>query len=481
MVFDAHGFRPEATSCYLTAAGLNGDDYRWPYLYAQLLVVDDPIGAIDAFRLAHAINPADPTVSLRAGDVLLEAGQLASARSQFQATLSHPQASPYGHFGIARLDLLDQRLDQASDHLEAAVAARWEFRQAHALLAEIYQREGDEESAQIHRWAAARGKAIEPADPVRDEMADHGVTAEWKKKKGLGLQNRGRLDEAEAQLRAAVSLAPNDLSHLVNLANLLAQKKDLAQAMEVCNDAEKLNPQSQLAQNLSGRIAYLAGDQLLARKHYEKTLEIDQTHVPEAVDAHYFLAALSFDRGQGPESRDHLLRAVELNPGHVRSLIRLGNLLLEEGNQGGAADLWLRAVRIDPTRADFALRLATLLSGRRETKRAIEVLRIARSQAPDHQRLSMLLAWQLATAEDAEDRNPTEALSLAQATYSREPASVQTAEILAAALASSGQFKKATEVILGAVRLAESSDQHHLIQTLQSRAELYRSGKPYRQ
>lgn len=128
MVFDAHGFRPEAESCYLTAAELNGEDYRWPYLYAQLLVVDNPIGAIDAFRQAHAINPADPTVSLRAGDALLEAGRLASVRSQFQATLSHPQASPYGHFGIARLDLLEQRLDQASDHLEAAVAARWEYR-----------------------------------------------------------------------------------------------------------------------------------------------------------------------------------------------------------------------------------------------------------------------------------------------------------------------------------------------------------------
>ncbi len=481
MVFDAHGFEPEATSCYVSAAELNGEDYRWPYLHAQLLVADDPIGAIEAFRLAQAINPADPTVSLRAGDALIETGHMASARSHFQATLNHPQASPYGHFGMARLDLLEQRLTQAAEHLMAAVTARWEYRQAHALLAEIYQREGDEKSAQIHRWAAARGKTIEPADPVRDEMADHGVTAEWKKKKGLWLQNRGRLGEAEAQLRAAVTLAPNDLSHLVNLAHLLAQKKDFVQAMAVCSEANKLNPRSQLTQNLSGRIAYLSGDQALARKHYEKTLEIDATQVPEAVDAHCFLAALSYARGQIPESRDHLLRALELDPAHVLSLIRLGNILLEEDKQDDAADVWFRAVRIDPTRTDFALRLATLLSNRRESKRAIEVLKIARRHAPDHQRLSMLLAWQLATAADAEDRNPAEALSLAQAAYSREPGSVQTAEILAAALASSGQFESATDVVVGAVLLAESSGQHDLIQTLQRRAELFRSGQPYHQ
>jgi len=203
--------------------------------------------------------------------------------------------------------------------------------------------------------------------------------------------------------------------------------------------------------------------------------------MPEAIDAHYYLAALSFARGQAAESRAHLLRAVELNPGHVRSLIRLGNMLLEEGKQEDAVDLWYRAIRIDPTQIDFALRVATLLSGRRETRRAIEVLRIARSQAPDHQRLSMLLAWHLATAADAEDRNPSEALSLAEAAYSREPASVQTTEILAAALASSGQFKTATEVIESALRLAEDSGETQLIQTLQDRAELYRSGKPYRQ
>jgi hypothetical protein len=88
----------------------------------------------------------------------------------------------------------------------------------------------------------------------------------------------------------------------------------------------------------------------------------------------------------------------------------------------------------------------------------------------------------LATHADAQFRNATEALRLAEKcdilTGRNNPVALDT---LAAALAAAGHFADAANIANRAVTIADSSGQKELLDPLRRRVQLYRAGQPYRE
>jgi Flp pilus assembly protein TadD len=116
-------------------------------------------------------------------------------------------------------------------------------------------------------------------------------------------------------------------------------------------------------------------------------------------------------------------------------------------------------------------------------------LREARSQyaqalliLPDFPEALDALAWVLATAKEAEFRNGTEAVRMAERacelTERKDPSKLMT---LAAAYAESGRFQEATTVANNAVELADHNGLKELGEEGRRMSEDFKAAKPWRE
>ena len=92
------------------------------------------------------------------------------------------------------------------------------------------------------------------------------------------------------------------------------------------------------------------------------------------------------------------------------------------------------------------------------------------------------LLWILATYEDGQLRDGAKAVRLAERACKLVNYEVpETLDTLAAAYAEAGQFDKAVETSEKAMQLALASGEKKLAKDIQSRLELYKAKRPYRE
>jgi len=143
-------------------------------------------------------------------------------------------------------------------------------------------------------------RIIESALPRHPDSALlHGILADL-------FRNYRKLDQAEAEYRKAIRLAPGEIVYRINLARLLAQTDRRPEAWKLMQETILLEP----------------------------------------ADAaiHMVSAGLLLDAGRRQEGMSALARAIELEPDSFTARTRLGTHLLERGNLA-AAEHQLRAAR----------------------------------------------------------------------------------------------------------------------------------------
>ncbi len=169
------------------------------------------------------------------------------------------------------------------------------------------------------------------------------------------------------------------------------------------------------------------------------------TKNPDAWLAHLNLGAVLSQQGRMPEAVSHWEEALRIHPNAYEAHFNLGLNSLQLGRPQEAMDHWEEALRI---RADY----------------------------PDAQNN---LAWFLATR--AESGNPVRAVMLAERacelTHNRKPDFLDT---LAVAYAAAGRFDDAVATAQRAVFLARSNGNAELAGEIETRLQLYRSGRAYR-
>ncbi len=203
-------------------------DPRNEAAHTYLGIIADRAGAlVEAerhFAAAAQIAPTSPAARNNHGAVLLRLGRTAQAAAQFEASLRLNRAQPSALVNLAQIRF-------ASGTPEALRAARELFERARAIsapdaeisraLVVIALRLGDRPRAVEHfrEYTGALGRAS-------GEIVKFAARAEL----GAALFEAGLLDEALAELSAAVALDPSNADAILRLALTQSARKDIAAA-----------------------------------------------------------------------------------------------------------------------------------------------------------------------------------------------------------------------------------------------------------
>ena len=282
------------------------------------------------------------------------------------------------------------------------------------------------------------------------------------------------------------------------------------QSIEHCRLSLKIDPDQSALQLLLGNLLSSQGELQQAIQPYEAALRID----PSLTQAYFGLGVVQGGLGNNEQAVKMFAKAIELESGNATTYMNLGTALERLGRSDEAIESYRQAVNLEPDRAEWQHKLSGVYArvGRFDhaIKHMKEFLRL-RPEATDwHYVLAHLLmeqgrlreslhfldealrlkpdwpaplrgkAWVLATHPDAEVRNESEALRLAQrANEMTEHPAADMLDTLAAAYAAAGQYDRALAAVQQAIELGQ--DNAEFVEAARERLELYQRQQPYRE
>jgi tetratricopeptide (TPR) repeat protein len=261
---------------------------------------------------------------------------------------------------------------------------------------------------------------------------------------GLALASTGHPDQAILQFRTGLQFYPESADLHNNLGRALAVKGQLDEATVEFKKALEISPDLADAQNNLGRVLSAKGQLEEATAQFEKAVSIN----PNLAEAQNNLGVALLSMRKLEQAQPHFEKAIEINPGFVEAHCYLGTVLYySQGKVHEALAQWREALRLKPD----------------------DVL--AMSQ----------MAHALAASPEDSDRNPEEAIRLAERTVQLSDAKdAGYLDTLAMAYAAAGKFPEAGDTARRALELATQQNRAQLVEALNSRIRLYKTGQPYR-
>ena len=241
--------------------------------------------------------------------------------------------------GLPRLDHLLERYHPASAGF-------------YAELALGYGAAGD--------WA----KAV----PNFEEAARREPTAFRLTQLGNALMQDRQLPQAEAALRHAIALAPDEPMAWGTLGWVLWQQDKGAEARADLERAIALDPELPELHNNLANVEWGTGDQAAAEQHFREALRIE----PGVAEWRLNLARVLATRGEVPEARFQFEQAIRLKPDFAEARLDYARLLADRGELPAAIRQLETSVRLQPDlwRAHFELAMALGQSGNVAAARA---------------------------------------------------------------------------------------------------------------
>ncbi|MBA4490738.1 tetratricopeptide repeat protein [Paracoccus sp. S1E-3] len=203
--------------------------------FATLLDSDvepTPLGLIHA-RLASYIAPEMADARLMVAQMLQATGQFAAAEAEFTTLRDKGQLRPLAELG--RIDAL-ARAERTEDAEKAAVA----LTESRPDMAEAWIARGDL-MRQQNKWAeavSAYDKALTLIDPTDENTLWFPLYA-----RAIALERSGQFDRAEADLKAALKMRPDNAQMLNYLGySYVDRGKNLDEALRLIQRAVDLSP-----------------------------------------------------------------------------------------------------------------------------------------------------------------------------------------------------------------------------------------------
>jgi protein O-mannosyl-transferase len=297
----------------------------------------------------------------------------------------------------------------------------------------------------------------------------------------------GRLGDARENLFASLRFKPNRADAYNNLGLIAAEEG-------------KLGPVTAQAVKLEEAIFY-----------YDQALRLN----PEYTQAHGNLAVALFQQGRFEEAIIHFTHVIEREPGNGEAHFKLGFSLLLTGEPAKASPHFEQALRLLPEQlaAELYIGLCLSLDGKVEQAKrhyeqliashpnvgrayyflgqALQDLGQADAAAASYRRAvdmdpqwpdeARQMAWGLATHPDPRRRYGALAIRLArqacEATTYQRP---EMLDVLAAALAESGNYDEAQTMERRALELLSRTTSSDQVQALKERLTLYERRQPFR-
>jgi choline-sulfatase len=156
-----------------------------------------------------------------------------------------------------------------------------------------------------------------------------------------------RYDEAVAELREALRMAPDVGSGYLELGRALAEHQQYQEALPVLRLATEKMPDSGMAHFELGRTLIKTGQWEAALTEMKAAVVC----TPNSALMHFALATVYTHLKHVPEATGEYERALEIDPDHFQSNLAYGRLLFVEGHPEDALPRLLRAIKADPESA----------------------------------------------------------------------------------------------------------------------------------
>jgi tetratricopeptide (TPR) repeat protein len=361
MVFGAHGYEPEADTCFTEAGRLDPADARWPYLRGVYLSVTDPPRAVPLLRRGGDLVRNDPealsAARLRLAEVYLGLQQLPDAETLFREELDRSPIRATFDLGQVALARGDRK---AAREATAAVAESPFVRKRAAILLAALAREAGDGAGATRYEAAARQFPDDPSwpDPYLLQLRTREVGR-------LGLLREAEALEAAGQLPRATGM-------LVDMARADPTPRLLVSAGIALGKLREFDQ---------------------AEAMFRECLKLDPGHA----QAHFFLAVMLFEQAGRPgppaEAEEHAAKAVDLKPDHGLAWLYLGRIRLARGDAGGAVQALRQAVACRPEFTESHLYLAEALAADGKSSEAtVSAMNAEKLAGPGDTRPRQLLA-----------------------------------------------------------------------------------------
>jgi Flp pilus assembly protein TadD len=203
---------------------------------------------------------------------------------------------------------------------------------------------------------------------------------------------------------------------------------------------------------------------------------------PMSYEAHYQLGGIRERQERLDDAQRHFRTAAQSKPDSLDALSSLGILSFRLGKMSDAFETFDTLARTHAGDAEFHMRAGLAAASLQRTADAIRHLNEAQRLRPSWPPPLYTLAWLLATHPDATQRNGTDALKLAnRASELTQSSNPRCLDVLAAALAETGNFAEAAAMQRKAITVAAAASPPIPVDEFKLRLELYQGGKAYRQ
>jgi tetratricopeptide (TPR) repeat protein len=255
--------------------------------------------AYDLAQRAHALMPDDPSTADTLGWISFQRGAYPSALQLIQQSSAKLPNDPEIQFHLGMANYMSGNEDAARTAFQRALqissgpefSDRDECKNCLAIL------DINPQSADAAALALLQKRIAEkPGDPV----ALGRLAAAY--------QYRGNADQAIASYEAVLQAAPNNLTALLNLAQL-DETKDAAKAYDLAKSAYKLAPDSPVAVRIYGHLAYQNGDFKLANALLQQAVQ-NQTDDPQTF---FDFGQAAYSLGKISDAQTAMQNALQLN------------------------------------------------------------------------------------------------------------------------------------------------------------------------
>jgi Tfp pilus assembly protein PilF len=220
------------------------------------------------------------------------------------------------------------------------------------------------------------------------------------------------------------------------------------------------------------------GDWKDALIHYREALRLNT----RSYEAFSNIGKILYEQGQPAAALEYCVQAVQINPGRAALHNNLVLVLAELGRFDEAIQECSLAIQLDPRYASPRFQMGKLLLKKGLGTDSIANLKEALTIEPDNYPMLVYVARVLASDENPQVRNGTEAVALAVRIQRLSPQPQPVAlDTMAMAYAEVGNFKLARQLQEQAVNLTDVAGQKEDAAALRNRLERYSQGQPWRE
>lgn len=330
-----------------------------------VLAATDPIEAFPEEQRPAAL-------ALR-GEALLAQGELLAASEVLLAALEREPERTNALLGMAWVELLTDRPEEARQRLDQALASDPGFDRAWELLGDLERTAGQAEAAET-----AYGKAIEA---TRKPFSP-------RYKRALTRIDLADFDGAERDIQA-LRQGYGDHAAISYARGLLAfHQQRHAEARTDFEDALSRNAEHGLAIFYLGATHYALGNWRQAENQLSRTV----VRFPDFAPARRLLALIRLQEGDPERAEQSLASILERHPDDTATLALLGNLYLNLGRTDDALQHMRHVATLQPESAVARARLAMALVQQGQREEGLQELETAIAlDTPERMQLELAL------------------------------------------------------------------------------------------